>query len=315
MNLTLRTPAEGDATFKCAEQAQTVTVVICTRNRPILLQKCLAAVSRLDPAANQVLVVDNSEGDDDTRKVALAYGARYTLEPVRGLSRARNRGIAECDTDIVAFLDDDVIPAPDWLGFLLVPFNDERIGATAGGVITPDSHNTGGLEQCPRTLSNQDAHWMEIATFGGLGFGANMAFRKRALPTQRFFDERLGRGAPLEIGEESYAFAWLLSHGYRVATLPSAIVYHLPFGRTSIEREARNSFAYLLLLLAEFSGQRLNLLGFLIRRLRGEPLEWLRDPQGPGDIVSSRWRILLSAAVKGLWLFIRTPKHRNPRTP
>jgi cellulose synthase/poly-beta-1,6-N-acetylglucosamine synthase-like glycosyltransferase len=269
----------------------------------------------LDLAPNQVLVVDNSEGDAETRRVALAYGARYTLEPVPGLSRARNRGIAECDTDIVAFLDDDVIPAPDWLGLLLVPFADERTAATAGWVITPDSQNAGELEQSPRILSNRDAHWMEIATFGGLGLGANMAFRKRALPTQRFFDERLGRGAPFEIGEESYAFAWLLSRGYGAATLPSAVVYHPPLSRTSIEREARNSFAYWLLLLAEFPGQRLNLLRFLIRRLRGKPLDWLRNPQGPGDIVSSRWRILLPAAIKGLWLFIHTPRHRDPWNP
>jgi cellulose synthase/poly-beta-1,6-N-acetylglucosamine synthase-like glycosyltransferase len=300
----------GQATYKSKEQAPSVSVVICTRRRPNLLQKCLAAVSRLNPAANQVLVVDNSEGDEDTRKTALAYGARYTLEPVRGLSRARNRGIAECDTDIVAFLDDDVIPAPDWLGLLLLPFKDEQTGATAGRIITPDSQNPGELEQSPRTLSNQDAHWIEIATFGGLGLGANMAFRKRALPVKRFFDERLGRGAPFEIGEESYAFAWLLSRGYRVATLPSAVVYHPPLSRTSIEREARNSFAYWLLLLAEFPGQRLNLLDFLIRRLRGKSIDWPRNPQEPGEIVSSSWRILFLAGIKGLLLFIRTPKHR-----
>ena len=285
-------------------------VVICTRNRSHLLQRCLAAVSRLNPAANQVLVVDNSEGDEDTRKTALAYGARYTREPVRGLSRARNRGIEECDTDIIAFLDDDVIPAPDWLGLLLLPFKDEQTGATAGRIITPDSQNPGELHQSPRTLSNQDAHWIEIATFGGLGLGANMAFRKRALPIQRFFDERLGRGAPFEIGEESYAFAWLLSRGYRVATLPSAVVYHPPLSRSSIEREARNSFAYWLLLLAEFPGQRLNLLDFLIRRLRGKSIDWPRNPQEPGEIVSSSWRILFLAGIKGLLLFIRTPKHR-----
>ena len=118
MNLPLRTPADGNATFKSAGQAHTVTVIICTRNRSVLLQKCLAAVSSLNPAPNQVLVVDNSEGDSDTRKVAQDYNARYTIEPVRGLSRARNRGLTECDTDIVAFLDDDVIPAPDWLGLL-----------------------------------------------------------------------------------------------------------------------------------------------------------------------------------------------------
>jgi len=279
------------------------------------LQSCLAAVNGLDPRPDGILVVDNSEGNNDTRKVAEDHGARYTIEPVRGLSRARNRGLMECDTDIVAFLDDDATPEPDWLGLLLAPFADTQTGATTGRVITPDSQNSDALNQSSRTLSNQDRHWFEIATFGGLGFGTNMAFRKCALPIQRFFDERLGRGAPFEIGEENYAFAWLISRGYRVVNIPSAVVHHPPHGRTSIRNEARNSFAYWLLLFAEFPGQRLNILHFLIRRLRGKPLDWPRPSPESGDIVSSSWRLLFLAAIRGLWMFIRTRKHRYLRNP
>jgi len=139
-----------------------------------------------------------------------------------------------------------------------------------------------------------------------------MAFRKSALPSERFFDERLGRGAPLEIGEESYAFVWLLSRGYRVVYTPIAVVHHPPVRRISVDREASNSFAYLLLLLAEFPRQRMNLVRFVFSRLRGKPLDWPRDSPEPGVIVSSRWPVLLIAAVKGLILFIRTPRVRTP---
>jgi glycosyltransferase involved in cell wall biosynthesis len=310
LNLPVRTSAEGQK-VNFTEEVHSVTVVICTRNRPADLRKCLAAVSNLNPAPNLVLVIDNSEGNRATQEVAQEFGTDYIVEPVRGLSRARNRDVAECDTDVIAFLDDDVIPEPDWLGVMLVPFADMQTGATVGRVITPDSRDTGALQQTLRSLSNQDPHWFEIATFGGLGIGANMAFRKRALPIQRLFDERLGRGAPFEIGEESYAFAWLLSRGYSVVYLPSAVVYHPLLSRTCIEHEARNSFTYWLLLFSEFPAQRTNLLRFLARRLRGKPLEWPRNPKEPGEIVSSNWRVLLIAAIKGFWLFIRTPKDRN----
>src|ERR1017187_10224623 len=87
--------------------------------RPILLKRCLSAVARLHPAPTQVVVVDNSKGDADTEKVAREFGARYTLEPKAGLSHARKRGLDECETEAVAFLDDDAIPQPDWLGTLL----------------------------------------------------------------------------------------------------------------------------------------------------------------------------------------------------
>lgn len=308
MNLPLQSPAKGPVITKRGEQARTVTVVICTRNRPNLLQKCLAAVSRLCPPPQHVLVIDNSEGNDDTGKVARDYGARYVIEPTPGLSHARNRGLAECSTDLVAFLDDDVTPAPDWLTLLVSPFEDDKIAASAGRVITPDTAAEEPSSPSPRILTNQDPHWFEIATFGGLALGANMALRKCACIPDKFFDERLGRGAPFEIGDESYAFARLLWLGYRAVYMPNAVVHHPPLTRTAIEREARNSFSYWLLLLSEFPDQRLNLLRFLLRRLRGKPLEWPRNPQEPGEIVSSSWGIKLGAAWSGLLLFLRTPK-------
>ena len=252
-------------------------------------------------------MVDNSEGEEATHRVAEANQARYSIEPKRGLSRARNRGIRECHTDVIAFIDDDVLPEPDWLGNLLAPFSDPETAATTGRVITPDVRDGDGSEEA-RSVNDEHAHWVEIAAFGGLGFGANMAFRRSALPDGRFFDERLGRGAPFEIAEESYAFVWLLSRRHRVVYVPSAAVHHPPLTRTSIEREARNSFAYWLLLLSEFPQQRVNLMRFLLRRLRGRPLEWQRASQEPGEIVSSRRLLLLKAAIKGLWLFVRTPR-------
>jgi O-antigen biosynthesis protein len=286
------------------EVALTVTVVICTRNRPGLLRECLGAVSRLDPKPDEVLVVDNTQGDRDTENAAAEFGARYTIESVTGLSRARNRGLAESNTDIVAYLDDDAIPERDWLGVLLAPFEDDSLAASTGRVVTPDSDHQ---LRIPRTLSNRVPEWFEIATFGGMGLGSNMAFRRSVCP-QPMFDTRLGRGGPFEIGEESYALARLLTNNYKAVYQPTAIVLHPPLSRGTIEHEARNSITYWLLLFKEFPEQRMSLAKFLIRRLRHKPLNWVRDPQEPGEIVTSRWRVLLKAAIQALWLFLKTPK-------
>jgi glycosyltransferase involved in cell wall biosynthesis len=294
------------------EEALTVTVVICTRNRPALLAKCLAAVSRLDPAPDQVLVVDNSEGKKETEKTACEFRARYVVEPVRGLSRARNRGLSECDTDIVAYLDDDAIPAPDWLGILLEPFYDEKTAASTGRVVTPESPSVTAAE-CPRTLNNRDPQWFEITTFGGMGLGGNMALRRSACIGWTVFDERLGRGAPFHIGEEAYAFAGLLLRGLTAAYLPAAVVFHPPLRRDPVEFEARNSLSYWLLLFSSFPSQRLALLRFLFRRLRRKPLTWPRETQEPGEIVTSGWRVLLKAGLKGVWLFLKTPRDWNTK--
>ena len=261
----------------------------------------------------EVLVVDNTAGNQETASVAREFRARYVVEPVPGLSRARNRGLAECDTEIVAFLDDDAIPAPDWLGILMEPFADEKTGVSTGKVVTPESIPKDTCYELPRSLNNRARRWFEIATFGGMGLGSNIALRKQACNGPGLFDERLGRGAPFQIGEETYALARLPTDGYNVVYLPSARVLHPPLTRDTIENEARNSITYWLLLFAEFPAQRMNLVRFLVRRLRRKPLGWSRDTQEPGEIVTSGWRVLLRASVEGIWLFLRTPKNWNAR--
>lgn len=109
-----------------------VAVCICTCDRDALLRECLTAVSKAlrtaPPAAEiAVLVVDNRPGGDtaavcDALRTELPCPLAYATEPERGISFARNRAVAEAlawDADLVAFLDDDDLPDPDWLLRLL----------------------------------------------------------------------------------------------------------------------------------------------------------------------------------------------------
>jgi glycosyltransferase involved in cell wall biosynthesis len=295
----------------CKDLDLTVTVVICTRNRPAFLTKCLEAVTALNPAADEILVVDNTQGDGEAEAVARRFSVRYVIEPNAGLSHARNRGLAECNTDIIAYIDDDAVANQDWLGLLLEPFEDPHVAAVTGRIITPETRVDGSVEETARFVSNKDQHWFEIATFGGLGLGSNMALRKAACAGWTAFDERLGRGAPFQTAEENYAFASLLSLGYTAVYLPAAIVMHPPLRHGSTKQEARNSFAYWLLLFSEFPARRSDLLRFLFRRLRRKPLEWPRDAQDPGDIISGSWLMQLKAGLSALFLFLRTKKPKR----
>jgi glycosyltransferase involved in cell wall biosynthesis len=294
------------------ETVPMVTVVICTRNRPALLEKCLEAVAALKPAPDDVLVVDNSSGNKETESIARRYSARYCVEPVPGLSRARNRGLAECNTEIVAYLDDDATPDERWLESILPPFDDPEVAAVTGETIPPGTPAGSLPEEPTRTLTSREPLWFEIATFGGLGVGNNMALRKSACPNGTTFDVRLGRGAPIRIAEESHAFASLLSRGYRAAHVPAAIVVH-PETPESIEQRAASSVAYWLLLFAEFPGHRWDLLRFITRRLRRKPLSWPRNPQAPGEIITSGWRVYWRAGLRGGMLYLRSRKLRKKR--
>jgi glycosyltransferase involved in cell wall biosynthesis len=248
--------------------------------------------------------VDNSSGDLETEHLAKKFGVRYTVEPIAGLSRARNRGLEESNSDILAYIDDDGDPDEDWLGLLLLPFADPQVAAVTGETI--ESHKDANeCRQAPiRTLSNRDPLWFEAASFGGLGVGTSMALRKSACDVTPFFDVRLGRGTPVRIGEESRAFASLLGRGFKAVHVPAAIVVH-PLGTRDISLEASSSVAYWLMLFLESPGHRLDLLRFLYRRLRRVPLSWQRNPQAPGEIINSGWGIHMRAVLHALHLFFR----------
>lgn len=290
------------------ESHLTATVVVCTRNRPGSLRNCLQGIAQLEHAPDEVIVVDNTSGDHETEACAKEFGAIYMVEPNQGLSRARNRGLAESHFEIVAYLDDDATPDVHWLGTIIQPFKDPQVTTVTGRIITPESKVRANALQEPRSLSNKDPEWFGIATFGGLGLGSNMAFRREACIGKKLFDERLGRGAPFEIAEENYAFAFLLSQGYTAVYLPDAIVFH-PAGKApDIRQEARNSIAFSMLLFAEFPTRRFDLLRFLYRRLRKKPLTWPRDSPDPGEIITSGWRILIKASFEAAFLFISARK-------
>ena len=92
----------------------------------------------------------------------------------------------------------------------------------------------------PRSIAI-DVHspdWFERTNFGGIGDG-NMSFRRAALLSIRGFDERIGRGAAINSGEEHYAFFRLVEAGFVVAYSPEAFVFHEPALVTRIKRRER----------------------------------------------------------------------------
>jgi hypothetical protein len=214
----------------------------------------------------------------------------------------------ESHSEIVAYLDDDSTPEVHWLGHILEPFKDPKVTTVTGRIVTPESQIDPGVRLSTRSLSNKDKEWFGIAAFGGLGLGSNMAFRKDACAGQRIFDERLGRGAPFEVAEENYAFAFLLSKGYTAVYLPYAIVFHSSPSPREIRFEARNSIAFSMVLFSEFPGRRLDLFRFLYRRFQRKPLAWPRDTPDPGQIITSGWRVLIAAGFSAAVLFLRTKK-------
>lgn len=190
------------------------SVVICTQNGPTQLNQCLEAVSGLEYPRFEVLVVDSAPVDEVARRIAARWNARYIVEPVIGISRARNRGARACTTQILAFLDDDAVPEPYWLTGLAREFEDPGVMAVGGRIIGLKVETRAerffdglggfdcGLDRC--VIDRDTPYWFEISNFGGLG-GGNIAFRREGFNLCRGFHEAFGKGTQLMFDEEHHA--------------------------------------------------------------------------------------------------------------
>lgn len=111
-----------------------VTVVIPCRNDAEYLEKCLVALAAQTRPADRVIVVDN-HSTDDSAEIARAHGADLFEEDVTVIWPAAARGYeARSDADIIARLDADSRPHPDWIARILRAFvADAHLGVLTGG--------------------------------------------------------------------------------------------------------------------------------------------------------------------------------------
>ncbi|MGB4841166.1 MAG: glycosyltransferase family 2 protein, partial [Saprospiraceae bacterium] len=94
-----------------------LSIVICTYNREELLKKCLNSLIFQMNENIEIIIVDNNS-IDETYSIASEFkksnsNIRYVLEPINGLSNARNRGIKESKSDWILYLDDDGVAFPN----------------------------------------------------------------------------------------------------------------------------------------------------------------------------------------------------------
>jgi glycosyltransferase involved in cell wall biosynthesis len=252
-----------------------VTIAVCTRDRPTRLRELLACLRPLEYENHEILVVDNAPSTGAAREICASAGVRYVVEPVAGLCRARNRAAHESRSDIVAYLDDDAIPEPTWLAALVEPFDDPRVMAVAGQILPLGPHS-GGTQ--PFSIDRSDRWWFERANFGGIGIGANMAFRRAIFDQWPGFDIRLGRGGDIPAAEEHNAFFSVIERGYAVAYQPTAAVRHLGSEHQTDggmdSGELSMMAAYALLLYREHPAFRWRLVRYGLRTATGVRHAW-----------------------------------------
>jgi GT2 family glycosyltransferase len=303
-----------------------ISVVVPTCNRTVLIEKCLSALLRQKIARTfEVILVDNStrsgcrEMPNET-----APKVRLVAETRQGASQARNAGIRAARAELIAFVDDDTQPEPEWLENLTAPLFARPEVAVVTGQTLPLKLETeaerlfeayGGFS-CGESPVEFDSSWLRSKVWRlpvwQVGTTANVAFRTSVFRNSAvgFMDERLGPGTIVGGGEDLYLFYRLLRAGHLIVYQPAAKVRHAHrqnLGDLSAQLKdyRRGEVAFCLLALGHERDSRAllhlllwipywrftQLIAELLRRARGKQRFRLR-------MILQEWRAYLQAPAK-----------------
>ncbi|MEJ0038438.1 MAG: glycosyltransferase [Gammaproteobacteria bacterium] len=220
-----------------------ISVVICTYNRASRLAETLEHFQTLTipEGLSWELVVVNNRSSDNTDEVIADVAKRTTLplrrsyEPLPGLGAARNRGILESKGSIVAFTDDDIFPATDWLCQLAREFTQDPQLAGIGGRV--ELHNSLDL---PVTIRTHRERFQMVGTWNLLAGipGCNMAFRREVIDLIGGFDADFGAGGPLISAEDIEFIFRGIRKGQKLIYSPDLLVTHDHGRRTQAQVDA-----------------------------------------------------------------------------
>jgi GT2 family glycosyltransferase len=216
-----------------------ISVVICTFSRarmPDLVASIHAVSEQSVRPCQLVLVVDHNPQllDEIVENLMPVYGEWLDVlenDGLAGVSGARNAGAHKARGELIVFLDDDAVPAQDWLRRLVEPFDDPSV-AIAGSYAAATWPG-----QRPRWFP-EEFEWVVGCSYRGLPeeqsdvrnvIGASMATRRSVFDVVGSFSDFLGRIGELPMGCEETEFCIRTAHmmpDARIVYVPQSVVHH-----------------------------------------------------------------------------------------
>lgn len=195
-----------------------VSVVVCAYNAAETLHDTLRGVAALRYPDFETIVVDDGS-TDATAQIAAGYGCRLIRTPNRGLSAARNTGWQEATGEIVAYLDADAHPDPDWLTYLAMDFAAAPHAGVGGPNVPPSDAPL--VADCVGNAPGGPVHVLLSDREAEHIPGCNMAFRRDALQAVGGFDARF------RVAGDDVDLCWRLQdRGWTLGFAPAAMVWH-----------------------------------------------------------------------------------------
>ena len=222
-----------------------IAICIGTFQRLQQLQKLLLGLGQLEfrkvkcPEI-EVIVVDNdaSKSAESVCKLrGFPWTIRYVCEPCRGIARVRNRAIAEAEgAEFLAFIDDDELPAPQWLDELLWTQTQFQADAVSGSVLPTFSPDVPAWIKTGRFFNRPNFSTGEAVEMCSTN---NVLIRHDTLRSVPTFDEQFN----LTGGEDTHYFLRVRRLGFSMVASCEAIVYEfISEGRANTEWILRRGY-------------------------------------------------------------------------
>lgn len=206
-----------------ADEEPSVSIVVPTRELDEYTAECLRRCVELDYRNYDVILVTDEPVDSEvinTRTVALASG------PV-GPSTKRNMGVSASGADIIAFIDSDAWPDPEWLRNAVPYFDDDSVAAVGGPAVTPFSDSrlqqAGGMVYSSSLVSGNTTYRYTFHAMRDVDDypTCNLLVRRSCMVDGSAFPEEFWPG------EDTVLCLRLTREmGKRILYVPNVVVYH-----------------------------------------------------------------------------------------
>ena len=259
-----------------------VSVVVCSYNGARTIRDTMEGLARLNYPDYEVIVVDDGS-TDATAAIARGYDVRLISTPNRGLSNARNTGLEAATGEIVAYIDDDAWPDPDWLIYVAATFRTTQHVGVGGPNLPPPGD--GALAACVANAPGGPNHVLLSDREAEHIPGCNMAFRRDALLAIGGFDPRF------RVAGDDVDVCWKLqARGGTLGFHAAAVVWHHRRNSARAYWRQQRGYGRAESLLVGKWPEKYNAAGHIAwgGRIYGPGLPWLLAP-GRGRIYQGVW--------------------------
>jgi glycosyltransferase involved in cell wall biosynthesis len=205
--------------FKPENELPKVSIVVCSYNGARTLRDCMVSLQHLHYPDYEVIFIDDGSKDNTQEIMKEFPGVQNIVQVNKGLSVARNVGIAAARGEVVAFTDSDCMVDRDWLYFLVHSLLSADFAAVGGPNISPPA--TDWIQATVGAAPGSPSHVLLTDTIAEHVPGCNMAYFKWALDEIGGFDPEYRKA-----GDDVDVCWRLMQRGYQIGFSPAAVVWH-----------------------------------------------------------------------------------------